>query len=140
MLKRIKYVSRQAEPLTRPEVDALVDASSRANSALGISGALVVAGNVFFQILEGPPAEVDALFTKIASDPRHTDVVCLTVQLDREVRLFPQWGMKRAASLTSPAAVTMEAIVRQLAMTDGPQRERMANDLARLMASELRAA
>ena len=140
MMKRLKYVSRQAQPMNRSEIEAMVAAASYANAARGITGALIVTGHVFFQILEGPTAEVDALFAKIKADPRHTDVVCLAEQDAREIRFFPYWGMRRIALEETPAAITMKTLVHQLSSTEGPEREALSAELARLMRGELRAA
>lgn len=140
MLKRIKYASRQEVPMDRAAIDALVAKASASNAAVGVTGALMVTGTVFFQILEGPTAAVDALFAKIAADPRHTDVVCLSEQDGREMRLFPEWGMRRVSLDETNTSIKMEAIVRQLWMTEGSERAAMADELARLMRADLRSA
>lgn len=126
--------------MDRAAIDALVAKASASNAAVGVTGALMVTGTVFFQILEGPTAAVDALFAKIAADPRHTDVVCLSEQDGREMRLFPEWGMRRVSLDETNTSIKMEAIVRQLWMTEGSERAAMADELARLMRADLRSA
>src|ERR1700761_3819636 len=95
MLKRIKYVSRQARPLSDTEVDLLVKLAADANLRCDVTGALVVADRVFFQVLEGPTDIVASLFDRIRQDPRHTNVECLAEQDNCEIRFFPWWSMRR---------------------------------------------
>ncbi len=92
-IKRLKYVSRFAEPMTADQIQALASDAARANEAQDITGVLMTSGGLFFQVIEGPPEVVDPLYVKILSDPRHTDVVLLGVELVEE-RLFGSWGMK----------------------------------------------
>lgn len=122
--------------MTEPEIDRLVARSADANFRLGITGALVVAGNVFFQIIEGPPEAIDALYAKIQADPRHTDVVCVKEDTNAEVRLFPHWAMRRVHREASSATVRMEELVARIASPERAGGD--VNELARLMRTELR--
>jgi blue light- and temperature-responsive anti-repressor len=140
MLKRLKYLSRQAHPMTRAEIDEIVLASCARNAMVDVTGALVVTGNVFFQILEGPSDAVDVLFAKICADDRHTDVLCLDEQSQREGRLFPDWGMTRIALGSSPGAVAIEMALRQLIECGASARVDLTGELSRMMANEARAA
>ncbi len=94
-MKRIKYVSRFARPLTAGEITHLAEAAARKNSALGITGILLTSGGLFFQILEGPAEHVDALFRDILIDERHTQVYLLSAEDGVKSRLFPDWSMKK---------------------------------------------
>lgn len=76
MLKRLKYVSRFSGSLSRSEIDDIVERAVQNNRTLGITGMMMASGGIFFQVLEGPSQAVDTLYEKIASDPRHTDMVC----------------------------------------------------------------
>ena len=140
MLKRIKYLSRQSYAMTRSDVDEIVASSRVRNAKLGITGALVATGNVFFRIIEGPAEAIDRLFATIKADTRHTDVVCLAVQIDREERLFPNWGMLRLSLENSAQASAVEEMLRQLARSDPSESTRLSDQLSRVMAAELRAA
>jgi hypothetical protein len=92
------YVSVALVPAeAQEEVDALVDAAVRYNLSVGITGALVLAGGRFAQVLEGPDAEVRALMGRIAVDSRHRDVRIVRSAYQSE-RRFPHWGMTQIAS------------------------------------------
>ncbi|RYF40285.1 MAG: BLUF domain-containing protein, partial [Comamonadaceae bacterium] len=63
-----------------------------ANAVLGITGGLVVLDQVFLQYLEGEESVVDAMFSKILTDPRHSDVKLLE-RRDIRLRAFRGWRM-----------------------------------------------
>ena len=71
------------------------------------------------QVVEGPIEAVDGLFQKIAADPRHKDVLVLSLQDEVEDRQFPTWAMKKvnldeqAAARLEPVKALLEAIVEQ---------------------------
>jgi len=92
-IKRIKYISRFAAAMTADEIRALEEEAGRNNLERGITGVLMTSGGLFFQVIEGPAEEVDALYARILSDPRHTDIARLSTDLVDD-RLFPDWGMK----------------------------------------------
>ena len=94
-MKRIKYVSQFARELTRDEVDELARTSARNNARLGITGILMTSGRMFFQILEGPREHVDGIFSRIAADERHRDVLLLDAEDDAGDRFFPDWSMRK---------------------------------------------
>ena len=68
------YTSVQARPLSTAEIAALVEDSRARNRAAGITGLLIHVRNTFFQVLEGPPQIIDALYNKILLDHRHTHI------------------------------------------------------------------
>ncbi|MGD8727002.1 MAG: BLUF domain-containing protein [Gemmatimonadales bacterium] len=119
MLKRISYMSKFSRPLSRDEVTRLADDAAERNRALGVTGMLMSSGGIFYQVLEGPADEVDKLFRKIAADPRHKDVLVLTMQEQVEDRQFPSWAMKKvdldeeAIARLEPIKALLEAIVVQ---------------------------
>lgn len=94
-MKRIKYVSQWRHELEPAEIDALVEQASRKNRELGITGILMTSGRLFYQVIEGPGAEIDALYEAIAADPRHRDVLLLGVEDGIAERLFPNWSMRK---------------------------------------------
>lgn len=68
-------------------------AKSRANNdGLNVTGMLLYTEGSFFQILEGEPAVVDALFEKISHDKRHTKVVTIIRETIAK-RSFGEWSM-----------------------------------------------
>ena len=119
MLKRLKYVSRFAKPLGSAEIARLADQSAVRNQQLGITGVLMSAGGLFFQIIEGPKEHVEALYESIVRDSRHTDVLLLGSEENAADRLFPDWSMKkidldeRADARLDPLKSILEALVAQ---------------------------
>ena len=119
MIKRISYISKFARPFTRDEITQLAEDAAERNHPMGITGMLMSSGDIFYQILEGPPDTVDRLFQKITTDTRHTDVLVLGIQEDVEDRQFPSWGMKRvnldeqAVTRLEPIKALLDAIVVQ---------------------------
>ncbi len=93
MFKRIKYVSRFSEELSAAGLTELEAQCVQNNRTRGLTGVLMAAGGLFFQILEGEPEAVDAVFAAIARDPRHSDLLLLSEET-AEHRLFPDWAMK----------------------------------------------
>jgi hypothetical protein len=92
MLVRMLYASRIAEGQATEVVDAILQQSRTNNPKLGITGVLCYDGNVFMQALEGGRNVVNALYNRIANDPRHRDVVILSYEEIHE-RCFAGWTM-----------------------------------------------
>lgn len=95
MLVRLLYVSRAADTLTPAMIEAIIAQSRKNNPDAGITGLLCHSGNVFMQVLEGGRAAVNATFTRIVRDPRHSDVQLLLYEEISE-RRFAGWTMGRA--------------------------------------------
>ncbi len=94
MLETFVYCSRAAEGVDDAEVDRIIDWSQRRNVARDITGVLVFGSGVFFQLIEGPPAQVKDLIANLHSDPRHYDIVTLDRSVEKRERLYPNWGME----------------------------------------------
>ena len=95
MLVRLLYVSRAADTLTPAMIDGIIAQSRKNNPEAGITGLLCHSGNVFMQVLEGGRAAVNATFTRIVRDTRHSDVQLLLYEEIAE-RRFAGWTMGRA--------------------------------------------
>ena len=93
-MKRITYISKVINPLSFQEIENIGVISSRNNKQIDITGMLVFFQKIFYQIIEGDDKKIDQLFTKIAKDPRHHDIVRLKTEYGVKERLFPHWGMK----------------------------------------------
>jgi hypothetical protein len=63
------------------------------NSTHDITGLLLVSGNRFLQVLEGPYTEVNALFSRIVHDKRHRQVELVTFEA-LETPYFDNWNMR----------------------------------------------
>ena len=77
---RIFYISKAAPGVNQLDHEQILGTARRNNRSLGITGLLVVKGDYFAQALEGEKQEVESLYQKIAKDPRHTGLVCLSNQ------------------------------------------------------------
>ena len=94
VLKRIRYISEFSDALGPDELRQVAADSARNNKRDQITGLLISAGNLFFQLLEGPPAAVDECYRRIKEDPRHTNVLLLSMEVGDMERLCPDWDMK----------------------------------------------
>ncbi len=92
MLVRLLYASRSAQALTPEIIEDILASSRKSNPALGVTGLLCHSGDIFMQVLEGGRDTVSALYNKISSDKRHTDVVLLHFEEVTE-RRFAGWTM-----------------------------------------------
>lgn len=91
-LLQLVYVSAATVPFSPDDLDELLLKARSNNKSLDITGILLFAERTFFQVLEGAPADVEALYAKIAKDPRHGRVL----QIARENisnRNFGDWSM-----------------------------------------------
>ncbi len=93
-LETFVYCSRAAEGVDDAEVDRMVAWSQRRNVARDITGVLVFGSGVFFQWIEGPPAQVKDLIASLHSDPRHYDIVSLDRSVEQRERIYPNWQME----------------------------------------------
>ncbi|WP_290888791.1 BLUF domain-containing protein [Arenimonas sp.] len=98
-LLRLTYASRarfddvNGSAGIHPEVARILIQSRRNNPRRGLVGALYFGDGCFFQCLEGPAAEVEALYQQLHADPRHHDLKVLARE-DIARRSFSSWAMK----------------------------------------------
>lgn len=75
-------------------------------------------------MIEGPRLEIDNLFSRIKADPRHVDVVLLSMEDGALSRLCPDWSMKTidlsmdASESMLPARTLIELIFEQHKLID----------------------
>ena len=74
------------------DLSALLEKCRINNAKCDVTGMLLYQSQSFFQVLEGDRSTVDALFEKIASDPRHTRVTRVILEPIPE-RAFANWTM-----------------------------------------------
>jgi CRISPR/Cas system-associated protein endoribonuclease Cas2 len=92
MLVRLLYASRATKPLAADSIESILNASRKNNPALGVTGLLCHSGDIFMQILEGGRDSVNQLYTRIAHDPRHGNVILLDYE-EIDERRFASWTM-----------------------------------------------
>ena len=93
-LETFVYCSRAAEGVDDAEVNRMVKWSQRRNVDREITGVHVFGSGVFFQWIEGPPAQVKGLIASLHSDQRHYDIVALDQSVEKRERLYPNWQME----------------------------------------------
>ena len=91
-LLSVLYTSTSHEQLSDEQLTDLLTVSRTRNAADDITGLLVYRAGRFFQVIEGPPAAVRALYGRIAADPRHHSVRTLVEDRVAE-RHFGEWTM-----------------------------------------------
>ncbi len=98
MLKFVMYVSDACPKMLDDQeqmISDLIDierAAKHRNSALNITGVLLVDNGHFIQLLEGYEAEVDELLASIKNDSRHSNV-CVLMDEEISARSFGDWNM-----------------------------------------------
>lgn len=110
---RLMYRSRNLIPPDRvkKELGVLFGVARANNKRQHISGALLLDGEHYVQVLEGDEALVRELYEHIAKDPRHDSVVLLESDTV-ETRVFSRWSMAQVGDGD-------EADIPLIAHTDG---------------------
>lgn len=86
------YASRASDPFREHEIPDLLQAVRIANAKQEITGMLLYIGGSFLQLLEGRPELVDAVFSRILKDTRHTQLT-LIARESLSDRAFEGWTM-----------------------------------------------
>ena len=89
---QLTYISSTTKLVTEGDVDQILAASRRNNTAAGITGLLLYDGRRFLQALEGEQPVVERTYARIKADPRHRAVVLLG-SADVTERAFGNWSM-----------------------------------------------
>lgn len=77
------------------DLDQLLAVCRRNNGQAGFTGLLLYQSPWFFQILEGEPVALEALYQKISLDKRHKRIMKI-IQEPIAARDFGEWTMGRA--------------------------------------------
>jgi hypothetical protein len=91
-LVRLIYASRSARPIGMREMVTLLEHCRQHNHDQEITGMLAFSRDGFLQVLEGSGQRVNALYHRIAADPRHHQLALISYGevVERE---FPDWNM-----------------------------------------------
>lgn len=76
-------------------VAQILETARRENRKRNLVGALYYGNGYFFQCLEGKQSEIDALYSKLLRDPRHTELKILSTSTIDRIG-FTSWEMKFA--------------------------------------------
>jgi len=91
-LIELTYVSFATKEMTSEELSNILTVSRQNNEKKDISGMLLYRARYFIQALEGEEAVVENLYKKIATDPRHSNLL-LVAKKPIEKRAFSDWSM-----------------------------------------------
>jgi hypothetical protein len=86
------YASNETHRFEPPELIELLQKARANNAGLGITGMLLYSEGSFFQVLEGAPEVVEALFGAIGRDERHEKVTRIIFEPIPK-RHFGEWTM-----------------------------------------------
>ena len=86
------YASTADTRLRLVDLERILESSVKNNKPRGITGMLLYFGGGFLQVLEGEETEINAMYRKIESDPRHQGIVVIE-RTPVEMRSFPSWSM-----------------------------------------------
>ena len=91
MLMQLVYCSRPTSTPTEL-VASLLPLSTNNNRNKNITGLIITCEHFIMQVIEGERNDINYLYNKIVSDPRHTDVTLLryNTQANRE---FGDWHL-----------------------------------------------
>ena len=90
---RLIYRSRTSwDLLSNETLLELCKTSAAKNVRLGITGLLLLSGEAFLQVLEGPPDAINELYLRIARDERHGRLRLLRYERISK-RAFEDWAM-----------------------------------------------
>ncbi|MEM9384541.1 MAG: BLUF domain-containing protein [Pseudomonadota bacterium] len=80
------------EMLSETALETLAQVSAERNAARNITGMLLLSGDRFLQVLEGPVRAINQLYGNIINDPRHENVTLLTYE-PLGPAYFAEWDM-----------------------------------------------
>lgn len=102
----LTYKSIATASPSATDLHALVGKARARNRKLSVTGMLLYEHGSFLQTLEGPPEQLDALWTSIKQDPRHDHIEVLSEHMV-PARLFSDWDLLLHSRLegASPSAI-----------------------------------
>ncbi|MDE2348167.1 MAG: BLUF domain-containing protein [Gammaproteobacteria bacterium] len=99
-IAQLVYAST-ASTENRPNVEEILTASRTRNDQLQVTGFLCFSNDRFLQVFEGSPVRLSALYARVASDRRHSNVEILGYQKVVR-RRFSKWAMGYLANFGDP--------------------------------------
>ena len=94
VLEQVIYTSVASDNFDAGDLFKIVETATRKNADREITGILVFERGHFFQVIEGPGAQLDRLLVTLRRDPRHHSLRILK-RRQSDHRLFPKWRMRR---------------------------------------------
>ncbi|MGE0497301.1 MAG: BLUF domain-containing protein [Ramlibacter sp.] len=112
-LTQLLYCSRKTRALPVTELRSLVEHGARKNQHSQISGTLLAGCGLYLQFLEGPAAEVNALWTRLQRDRRHVRPVLMMQNARGASRLYPAHPMAYQGQVTPLQFTSLARDVRE---------------------------
>ena len=119
-MKRCRLIYRSKAKIEATRTKALKEIAEKAkanNKRDGIVGVLILSGDQFLQVLEGPVRYVNQLYGRIIQDPRHEDVELILYEQIHTPYFF-DWSM-RLADLDSLKEDAKKRLANQYPHQDG---------------------
>lgn len=93
MFAHLSYRSSALQEFNDQELSELEISASNSNKKLGITGVFLYNNGDFFQSLEGPPVQLEKVWSKILADNRHsiTEIQPLSFS---SLRMYSGWNMR----------------------------------------------
>ncbi|MGI4829464.1 MAG: BLUF domain-containing protein [Janthinobacterium lividum] len=91
-LCHLVYTSAATRNLSENDLALILEAARASNRHRCVTGILLHIEGTFFQVIEGEPEVVQALFERIRQDPRHSHVTTI-IQEPIAKRAFGEWTM-----------------------------------------------
>ena len=104
MLYQLMYSSQATDPMTAESLEKILTDARIGNAKHDITGALVYADGVFFQILEGEKDLVRNLTADISKDARHQSVKVF-YESEVDARAFSDWSMGYVSTTAEQMAI-----------------------------------
>lgn len=102
------YLSRSPQPLDVTTLRALADRANVRNRSDGVTGFLTHRNGVFTQYIEGSPQAIDALWSRLLADDRHS--IERHANLVVSERRFGEWGMHLLDPLWFPSGAPLDVL------------------------------
>lgn len=116
---RLIYKSvRCPDKLPDAAVQELAEKASVTNQKAGITGVLLLSGDHFLQVLEGPVKFVNQLYGKIVSDERHRNVELISYE-SASTTFFHDWSMRLLSLDNDLPRELREALVNKYSERNG---------------------
>jgi hypothetical protein len=107
---QLLYRSRATILPTEADLQHLLSQARAHNAEAQLTGLLLYSDGRYVQVLEGPEAEVRAVYARIRRDPRHTQVLTVSEGLG-PARRFPDWRMALGNVAQPAVARLLDAVL-----------------------------
>lgn len=91
-INQLVYISQATRKMSSTELNEILSTAKNNNQGIDVTGSLFYNGGWFLQVLEGPLATLNALYSKIEKDPRHKNSRILYNE-PAKFRTFTRWSM-----------------------------------------------